>query len=538
MSAAARSPSFIGMACIAHPRQSWPLRSNPTLMPGISIDHEPMQVSSLSDIADGDQKQQVSTREVPRRYERSLSPIAEIVERRRLTPSPSSLAEQGRQRLSGASGFALGSVGSRTGGMLVVNGASGDVRRGRGLSATAGSYHTATSGGSVSSKSSDRSVQAASGSRRSTPPSTPRTVTPAIFIRPAKRSLANGVPQPRVRSFKSRFIEHLPPETDSAEAVCKANTVARRTSSAPKINSFHGAREPVSKKTKGGAKSKDKIKKPMRWIDERTVRRNNRTRLRRRAVCIAYRDESPSTSSQAQARSGDFLPCIRGGTSPVERPQIDRCTGSLRRRRTHRLKGCNHIIHMKNPTACASNCECDSSLPHSPSYEDKEHPCAQCAAHGVSRKYAGQMSDMQRYREFLASLTLDGLVEADAARRELTRWNDKYGRVWEAQMSHLRRAKTIRAARHQGMDRGSIAYTINCTRSLSAPQILEHNRLSDYRGHERSLSALRVEMNSKGQWHPGKQLHGTKAYMQARMHTVDAKRRNREAYICNSVLYA
>ena len=176
------------MESIAHSRESSPLRSNPTLMPGVTDDGESMEVSSLSGIVDSDEPHQRSIRPAPHRHERfPLSPIAEIVERRRLTPSPSSLAEQGRQRLSGASGYILGSVGSRAGGMRVANASSTDESRVWASATTAGSYHTAKSGGSVSSKSSDRSAEATNASNWSTPPSTPRTVTPSVFILPAKR---------------------------------------------------------------------------------------------------------------------------------------------------------------------------------------------------------------------------------------------------------------------------------------------------------------------------------------------------------------
>ena len=263
----------------------------------------------------------------------------------------------------------------------------------------------------------------------------------------------------------------------------------------PKILRFYGDLPP---RPHNSQESLGRISKRKRWIQERTTYQGNKLKLRRRAVCLAYLDQLPDGSqTQAQANLGEFLPQTWSNHPAPTKPLIDRRTGSLRRRQTHRLR-CRHFVQTINPTPCARNCGCDEGVPLFPALAEKAHPCPQCVADRVSESYSLEAQLLKRYKDFLKDLVFDGHLHLETARSEMSRWESKFGRVWVAQMKQHHRIDFAAAVKDRGMARNSIVYALDGAKSASFAGAPRVKRLSDYRGHERFSEILNLDLNGKG----------------------------------------
>ena len=225
------------------------------------------------------------------------------------------------------------------------------------------------------------------------------------------------------------------------------------------------------------------------FVEERTVEREGATKLRTRPACRAD-DRCVAVSCQSQAQPGAYLPQIyRTQTAPIPR------AGSSRKRRAHTLQGCGHVVHTKSPSSCAGNCAC--GVRSGRGYGDSmtrefEHPCIHCVKERLQQeRLRDEHLKIDEHRSRVAEDVLSGVKELEKGREECAGFEKNVGRLWLAEINVGGQTALVERLAGSGVS-GALhgEYEMGDMNWLRIPSVSQTNRLSDYRGQERSMDLL------------------------------------------------
>ncbi|KAI9653550.1 MAG: hypothetical protein M1831_005932 [Alyxoria varia] len=231
------------------------------------------------------------------------------------------------------------------------------------------------------------------------------------------------------------------------------------------------------------------------FVEERTVKRQGSRKLRLRPVC-QERMQFTGVSCRSQAQPGEYLPQLyRTQTTSAEVPQLSPRSGSLRKRHAHTLTGCGHVIYTKKPSSCAGNCACgfrsgrvfgDSVAEHF------EHPCIHCVKERLQQeRLRNEHIKIDEHRSRVAEDVLSGFKELEKGRDECARFAKDIGRVWLAEINVGGQTALVNQLVESIVPSAlDSEYEMGDMNKLKLPSVSQTNRISDYRGQERSMDLL------------------------------------------------